>query len=193
MTGVSRTSSGDDRPAPDRSAASRSASRLALRRWGAVREHRAALRDRGQIERMNDAAHPGGPGGTEDVLQQCDLVGRELRGVRAADVAVLVVAQERVDAAGILRRELRVRDHHFARRVAIVLAEKVRPIFRLDMRAVNQIAGEDEMRVAFIGRERLLEDVDHAVEVPHAALQIRADEQPTFVGQSEHASHRHTT
>jgi hypothetical protein len=35
------------------------------------------------------------------VLEQDDLVGGELRRVRAADVAVLVVADQGVDAAGV--------------------------------------------------------------------------------------------
>ena len=92
---------------------------------------------------MDDAAHARGRGGPEDVLEQRDLVGGELRGVRAADVAVLVIAEQRVDAAGILRGEPGVRDHHFAGLLAIVLAEEVWPVLRLDVRAVNQVAGED--------------------------------------------------
>ena len=63
---------------------------------------------------MDDAAHARGRRRPEDLLEQRDLVGGELRGVRAADVAVLVVAEQRVDAAGVLRGEPGVRDHHLA-------------------------------------------------------------------------------
>ena len=100
--------------------------------------------------------------GPEDVLEQRDLVGRELRGVRAADVAVLVVAEQRVDAARILRREPGVRDHQLAGGVAVVLAEEVRPVLGLDVRAVDEVAGEDQVRVAAVVDQRLLEDLDHA-------------------------------
>ena len=122
------------------------------------------------------------PDGPEDLLEQRDLVGGELRGVRAADVAVLVVAEQRVDAARVLRGEPRVRDHHLARGVAVVLAEEVRPVLGIDVRAVDQIAGEQQVRVALVREQRLLEDLDHALEVAHAALQIRAHEEPTVVG-----------
>jgi hypothetical protein len=33
-----------------------------------------------------------------------------------------------------------------------------------------------------VGQQRLLEDLDETQEVPHAALQIRAYEEPTVVG-----------
>jgi acylphosphatase len=43
--------------------------------------------------------------------------------------------------------------------------------------------------VALVGEQRLLEDLDEALEVPHAALEVRADEKPTAVGESQHAGH----
>ena len=111
-----------------------------------------------------------------------DLVGGELGGVRPADVAVLVVPEQRVDAPRVLRREPGVGDHHLAGRVAIVLAEEVRPVFRVDVRAVDEVAGEQQVRVAVVAVERLLEQLLHATEVAHATLQIGAHEQPTVVG-----------
>ena len=71
-------------------------------------EDRAARGDRGERERGDDVLHARGADGPEDVLEQRDLVGGELRGVRPADVAVLVVADQRVDLAGMRGGEVGV-------------------------------------------------------------------------------------
>ena len=112
--------------------------------------------------------------------------------MRAADVAVLVIAEQRVDAAGVLRREPRIGDHQLARLVAIVLAQKVRPVFRFDVRPVDQVAREQQVRVTFALDQRLLEDLDHALVVAHAALQVRADEQSPSVREPDHAGHAYS-
>jgi hypothetical protein len=111
-----------------------------------------------------------------------DLVGGELRGVRAADVAVLVVAEQRVDAARVARRELGEAQHDLAAGVAVVLAQEVGPVLRIDVRTVDQIAREQHMGVAVVLDQRLLEDLHEALEIAQAALQVGAYEQPTVVG-----------
>jgi len=47
---------------------------------------------------------------------------------------------------------------------------------------VDQIAGEQHVRVAAVLAEGVLEQLDHALEVAHAALEVRAHEKPTAVG-----------
>ena len=125
---------------------------------------------------MDDAAHPRGRRGAEDLLEQRDLVGGELGGVRPADVAVLVVAEQRVDPARILRGQRGVGHHDLAAGVAVVLAEEVRPVLRIDVRPVDQVAGEQDVRIPAMLQQRLLEQLHEALEVAHAALEIRAHE-----------------
>jgi hypothetical protein len=149
---------------------------------GAVREHRAALADRREGEGMDDPAHARRPRRAEDLLEQRDLVCGELRGVGTADVAVLVVAEERVHAAGILRGQPGVGDHHLAGRIAVVLTQEVRPVLGVDVRAMDQVAREQHVRVAVVLQQGLLEDIHEPLEVAHAALEIRAYEEPTVVG-----------
>jgi hypothetical protein len=102
--------------------------------------------------------------------------------VRPADVAVLVVAEQRVHAAGILRGEPGVGDHQLARGIAVVLAQEVRPVLGVDVRAVDQVTGEQQVRVALILQQRRLEHVHHAPVIAHAPLKVGAHEEPTMVG-----------
>jgi len=47
---------------------------------------------------------------------------------------------------------------------------------------VDQIAGEQDVRVALVVDQRLLEDVHEALKIAQATLQVGAYEQPTVVG-----------
>jgi hypothetical protein len=92
-------------------------------------------------------------------LEQLDLVGGELGGVRPADVAVLVVADQRVDAAGVAQRQHHQLVDHLVGGVAVVLAEEVGPVALVEVRAVDQIAGEQQVGVAGRGVD-LVEQLD---------------------------------
>jgi hypothetical protein len=90
--------------------------------------------------------------------------------MRPADVAVLVVAEQRVDATRVARGERSVRDDHLAACVAVVLAQEVGPVLRVDVRSVDQVAGEQEVGVALVVEQRLLEDVHDALEIAQTTL-----------------------
>ena len=102
--------------------------------------------------------------------------------MRAADVAVLVVAEQRMDTPGVARRERGVRHDHLTAGVAVVLTQEVGPFLRIDVRPVDQVAGEQEVGVALVFEQRLLEDLHDALEIAQTTLQVGAYEQPTVVG-----------
>jgi hypothetical protein len=148
----------------------------------AVGEDRAARRDRDQREAAQHLAHARRGQRPHPRLEQLDLVGGELGGVRPADVAVLVVADQRVDPAGVAQRQHHQLVDHLVGGVAVELAEEVGPVALVEVRAVDQIAGEQQVGVAGRGVD-LVEDLDDPVEVAQAALQVGADQEPAVIRQ----------
>jgi hypothetical protein len=125
----------------------------------------------------------------KDSLQQHDFVGRELGRVRSADMTMLVIAHQGVHSSGMGCRERSIREDDLSGGIAIILAKEFRPLLFLEVRAVNQIPGEQDVNVTMI-LTSTLEDFRDPVEVSEAPLQIRADDEPTAIGKPQHLRHR---
>jgi hypothetical protein len=97
-------------------------------------------------------------------------------------VTVLVVSDDGVDVFRVGGAQARELAHQLARLVAVVLAEEVGPVAGIDVRSVDQVAGEEQVGVAPGLRHLVLEDGDDLIVVAQTSLQVGAHDQATVGG-----------
>ncbi len=157
-------------------------------RSGMQHDDTSALGDRDERPGSDPLTHPRAVFYAEERLEPLGLVGKELGDDWAADVRVLVVAEEIVDAQRMAVSERLGATEQLGGVAPVERSEVRRPLFTLDLGAVNEVAREDERRSEGLP-DGFLEDAFDCLEVSDVALEVRGHDETPRGGERDHSTH----